>query len=66
MMRAIWSSAADCAIVQMQDLLGLSGDARVNTPGIAGPRNWSWRVRQEALNPSVSGRLAHITRTYRR
>ena len=50
----------------MQDLLGLSGDARVNTPGIAGPRNWSWRVRQEALNPSVSGRLAHITRTYRR
>ena len=40
--------------------------ARVNTPGTAGPRNWSWRVRQEALNPSVSGRLAHITRTYRR
>jgi 4-alpha-glucanotransferase len=50
----------------MQDLLGLGGDARVNTPGTAGPRNWSWRVRQEALNPSVSGRLAHITRTYRR
>ena len=61
-----WMSPCRLAIAPMQDLLGLSGDARVNTPGIAGPRNWSWRVRQEALNPSVSGRLAHITRTYRR
>ena len=61
-----WMSPCRLAIAPMQDLLGLGGDARVNTPGTAGPRNWSWRVRQEALNPSVSGRLAHITRTYRR
>ena len=61
-----WMSPCRLAIAPMQDLLGLGGDARVNTPGTAGPRNWSWRVRQEALNPSVSGCLAHITRTYRR
>ena len=61
-----WMSPCRLAIAPMQDLLGLGGDARVNTPGTAGPRNWSWRVRQEALNPSVSGRLAHIARTYRR
>ena len=53
-----WMSPCRLAIAPMQDLLGLGGDARVNTPGTAGPRNWSWRVRQEALNPSVSGRLA--------
>ena len=36
------------------------------TPGTSGPQNWSWRVRREALNPDVSGRLARITRTFRR
>ena len=43
----------------MQDLLGLGGDARGHCPGHSRPRNWSWRVREVALNPSVSGRLAH-------
>ena len=32
MMRAVWGSAAGCAIVQMQDLLGLGTEARMNTP----------------------------------
>ena len=36
MMRAIWSSTADCAIVQMQDLLGLSSEGRINTPSTLG------------------------------
>ena len=38
----------------------------MNTPGTVGDHNWSWRVRSEALNPYVSGRLREITRTYRR
>ena len=54
------------AIAPLQDLLGLGADARVNAPGTSGALNWSWRVRREALNPDVSGRLARITRTYRR
>ena len=53
-------------IKDVQDVLGLGADARINTPGTTGPHNWSWRVRQDALNPDVSGRLKHITRTYRR
>ena len=61
-----WMSPCRLAIAPMQDLLGLGGDARINTPGSMGPHNWSWRVRAEALNPSVSGKLAKITRTYRR
>ena len=61
-----WMSPCRLAIAPMQDLLGLGGDARVNAPGTTGPHNWSWRVRGEALNPSVSGKLARITRTYRR
>ncbi|MGN8895496.1 4-alpha-glucanotransferase [Flavonifractor sp. HCP28S3_F3] len=61
-----WMSPSRLAIAPLQDLLGLGGDARINTPGSMGPHNWSWRVRAEALNPSVSGKLAKITRTYRR
>ena len=54
------------AIAPLQDVLGLGADARINIPGTTGPHNWSWRVRQDALNSDVSGRLKHITRTYRR
>ena len=61
-----WMSPCRLAIAPLQDLLGLGADARVNAPGTSGALNWSWRVRREALNPDVSGRLARITRTYRR
>ncbi len=61
-----WMSPCRLAVAPMQDLLGLGKDARMNAPGTLGPQNWSWRVRQAALNPDVSGRLRHITRTYRR
>ena len=61
-----WMSPCRLAIAPFQDLLGLGGDARVNAPGTLGDQNWSWRVRADALNPTVSGKLAGITRTYRR
>ena len=59
-----WMCPSALAIAPLQDVLGLGADARVNFPGTAGPLNWSWRVRAAALNPDVSGKLAHITRTY--
>ena len=61
-----WAAGSRLAIAPMQDVLGLGGDARMNAPGTMGPQNWSWRVRQEAFNPYVSGKLREITRTYRR
>lgn len=42
MMRSIWASVADFAIVQMQDLLGLGSEGRMNTPSTLG-ENWTWR-----------------------
>ena len=38
----------------------------MNTPGTIGGKNWRWRVRREALNPTVSSLLAEITQTYMR
>lgn len=61
-----WSTAARLAIAPMQDVLGLSGDARMNSPGTMGDHNWSWRVRAEALNDYVSSHLRELTHIYRR
>ena len=36
MMRGIWSSVADLAVVQAQDVLGLGHEARMNTPATLG------------------------------
>lgn len=61
-----WATAARLAIAPMQDVLGLGGDARMNSPGTMGEHNWSWRVRAEALNPYVADRLRELTHIYRR
>ena len=61
-----WRTAARLAVAPMQDVLGLGGDARMNTPGTMGDHNWTWRVREQALNDEVAGRLKHLNRIYRR
>ena len=38
------ASKAGTVIFQMQDILGLPGEARFNTPGLCDSRNWSWRL----------------------
>ena len=48
MMRGIWSSAADLAVVQAQDLLGLGHESRMNTPSTLGG-NWCWRANAALL-----------------
>lgn len=61
-----WMAPSRLAMAPLQDVLGLGGDSRVNIPGTAGPQNWSWRVRADALNSGVARKLGEITRTYRR
>ncbi len=60
------SSPARWAVVQMQDLLGLGSEARMNTPGTVGPQNWSWRLPDDALTKAlareVRTRLRHARR----
>lgn len=61
-----WAAPCRLAIAPFQDVLGLGADARLNLPGTTGTHNWSWRVRKEAFNPYVSGKLRAITKIYRR
>jgi 4-alpha-glucanotransferase len=43
MIRACCNSVANIAIFQLQDVLGLGSEHRMNTPGTVGDQNWSWR-----------------------
>ncbi len=58
--RSVFESSAEIAIVPMQDLLGLDNQSRMNTPGEASG-NWGWRCRPEHLCDAVSAELVAIT-----
>ena len=65
MIRAAFMSPARIAVIPMQDVLNLDSDARMNTPGTVGS-NWNWRVRREAFNQEISGKLRWFSRLYGR
>jgi 4-alpha-glucanotransferase len=56
MVRAAFTSAAELAIVPLQDLLDLGSEARLNTPG-RDRGNWTWRARAEQVPADLAGRL---------
>ena len=63
--RAAYASVSDYAIVQMQDILGLGSESRMNTPSTLGG-NWSWRMKEGALTPVISKKLYNLSKIYRR
>lgn len=62
---AAFSSVADTAIIQLQDVLGLGGEARMNFPSTIGG-NWQWRFRQKDLTAKIKEKLKETTETYGR
>jgi 4-alpha-glucanotransferase len=66
LIRLAYASPAVVAIVQMQDVLGLRGEARMNVPGMVDARNWSWRLERGALTPELAERLRGATVEARR
>lgn len=63
--RGAYESVADLAIVQMQDILGLGDEARMNTPSTA-IGNWTWRMSPHALSEELATKLHHMTQIYGR
>ncbi len=55
--RAAWRSVADTAILPLQDVLGLGGDARLNLPGTT-EGNWGWRAGLGAFSLSLARGVA--------
>jgi 4-alpha-glucanotransferase len=54
------SSRSRLAIVQLQDVLGLGSEARMNRPSTIGG-NWSWRLRKGELTAEHAARLRAAT-----
>ena len=48
-LRAGIASVSDLFVAQIQDLLGLGSEARVNEPGTVGAHNWCWRLKEGQL-----------------
>lgn len=65
LMRGAWSSVGELAVVQMQDLLDLSSEARMNTPSTVGT-NWQWRMLPGAATTDLAARIRHQMELYQR
>ena len=63
--RLALSSVADIAVIPMQDILDLGGEARMNRPGVASGQ-WDWRLTPEQFASAWSERLADLCRLYGR
>ncbi|MCR5292639.1 MAG: 4-alpha-glucanotransferase, partial [Eubacterium sp.] len=55
--RIAFNSVADIVIFQMQDLLGLGNEARMNKPSTLGD-NWRWRMAGKQFSQEVIDRFA--------
>jgi 4-alpha-glucanotransferase len=60
LIEAAFSSRAELAIVQAQDVLGLGSEARLNRPGTS-TGNWSWQLRRSELTKGLAARLRGAT-----
>lgn len=65
MMRGLWASVAELTVVQAQDLLGLGGEGRMNTPSTTGG-NWCWRALPDAFDEALAARLRLCMQTFGR
>lgn len=58
--RGLFTSVSNLAVVQLQDVLGLGDDHRMNWPGTTGW--WGWRALPGEYTREVADRLAYYTR----
>lgn len=64
-MRGGWASVADLAVMQLQDLLGLGKEARINTPSTASG-NWQWRLLPGQIPAALPRKLHKLMKLYGR
>lgn len=63
--RLAYASVADIVIMQMQDLLKLGNEARMNYPSTVGS-NWKWRTLKNSLSEERRTWIRTMTLLYRR
>lgn len=63
MIRTLWSSPANMAIIPIQDLCGFGSDTKMNMPGVPNG-NWAFRTSKENLIQADFGWLKELNRIY--
>lgn len=63
--RQAYASVADVAIMQMQDILHLGNEARMNLPSTVGS-NWQWRNLRDCLDEKRRNWIRTMSMLYRR
>lgn len=64
-LRTAYASVAAMAIFQVQDILGLGNEARMNTPSTLGD-NWKWRMTKGCLKKQHAKKLYKLAEFYAR
>ena len=65
MIRTGMATASQLFVMQMQDILELGEESRINTPGVLGG-NWEWRIKPGAADGKLARKLHKLTEIYRR
>lgn len=65
LMQTAYASDSKFAILPMQDILHLSGEARMNLPGTVGT-NWGWRMAKNSLTKEKATDLKSLVDKYNR
>lgn len=65
LIRLAYSSIADVVIIQLQDILKLGNEARMNLPSTVG-QNWRWRFKRDGLSEERRAWLRTLAAIYRR
>ena len=65
LLRVAYQSVANVVIFQMQDLLALDSNARMNTPSTVG-ENWKWRMAPDAIHEKLIAQLKEFVTMYNR
>lgn len=64
--RTAFASVSDVCVIQMQDLLDLGGEARMNFPGTLSDSNWTWRANDDIMSKDLAKKILNMTKLYGR
>ena len=64
--RTAFASVSDYCVIQMQDLLNLGGEARMNFPGTLSDSNWTWRANDDIMGKDLAKKILAMTKLYGR
>ena len=64
--RTAMSSVSNLCVVQLQDYLGLGGEARMNFPGTQSDANWTWRLTEGHLTNALAEKIKRLSILYGR